>query len=102
MNKFLFKITLLTTFLATTTTVFADSYMSMPDTMNARMFSTQGARPLTNLERTNFDNQQIMRIEEKQNPRKQEEQANKQKNNSDEPQEKTKFKDYFKNFVFEW
>ena len=83
-------------------TSFADSYMTMPDLMNSRMFSTEGSRPLVNLERTYFNNQEIMKIEAKQNPRKQEENKDNIKQVSDVPQEKTKFKDYFKNFVVEW
>ena len=81
---------------------FADSYMTMPDLMNSRMFSTEGSRPLVNLERTYFNNQEIMKIEAKQNPRKQEEQENNIKQISNSPLETTKFKDYFKNFVVEW
>lgn len=89
-------------FWATAQSSIADSYMTMPDLMNSRMFSTDGARPLVNLERSNFNNQEIMKIEAKQNPRKQQEKENNIKEISDQPKEKTKFKDYFKNFVVEW
>ena len=101
-KNFLRNIFVITVFFSAIGCSYADSYMSMPDLMNSRMFSTEGSRPLTNLERTHFENQQIMKIEEKQNPRKKDEQDKNTKEISDKTQEKTKFKDYFKNFVFEW
>lgn len=80
--------------------VFADSYMPLPDAVNSRMFSTEGTKPLMNLERTHFTNQAIMQIESKQKP--QRETEAKIINDTVEPIEKTKFKDYFKGFVVEW
>lgn len=89
--------------LVSSTKVSADTYMTLPDLMNSRMFSTDGARPLMNLERTQYNNSQIMMIEDKNNPRKQQEQEMTAKQVTDSlPQEKTKFRDYFKNFVVEW
>lgn len=77
----------------------ADSYMSVSDSMNARMFSTDSTKPLMNLERTNYTNKAILQIEEKQRPKKEE---NKKERSNNEPKEKTKFKDLFKGFVVEW
>lgn len=77
----------------------ADSYLSAPDTMNSRMFSTDSTRPLVNLERTNYTNKAILQIEEKQRPQKDDE---KKEVSNNEIKEKTKFKDLFKGFVVEW
>ncbi len=94
------KLVLTTVFIgATILSANADSYMSAPDTMNARMFSTDSTRPLMNLERTNYTNRAILQIEEKQRPKKEE---NKKELSNNEPKEKTKFKDLFKGFVVEW
>lgn len=81
---------------------FADSYMPLPDAVNSRMFSTEGARPLVNLERTNYTNKAIMQIEAKQNPRKETEQKNTTQPEPTEPAQKTRFKDLFKGFVIEY
>ena len=77
----------------------ADSYMSVQDTMNSRMFSTDSTRPLMNLERTNYTNRAILQIEEKQRPKHED---NKKEISNNEPKEKTKFKDLFKGFIVEW
>lgn len=94
------KLVLTTVFIgATILSANADSYMSVSDSMNARMFSTDSTRPLMNLERTNYTNRAILQIEEKQRPKKEE---SKKELSNNEPKEKTKFKDLFKGFVVEW
>lgn len=95
------KLVLTTVFIgATILSANADSYMSVSDSMNARMFSTDSTRPLMNLERTNYTNRAILQIEEKQRP--QQKENNKKEISNNEPKEKTKFKDLFKGFVVEW
>ena len=84
--------------------VLADSYMPLPDAVNSRMFSTEGSRPMLNLERTYYDNQAIRKIEEK-NSYKNKVEQNKEQPVSDIEEEhktKTKFKDLFKGFVIEY
>ena len=79
---------------------FADSYMPLPEAVNSRMFSTDGSRPLENLERTYYTNQAIRQIEAKQKPQQQEEQI--QEIQQPETKKKTGFRDLFKGFVIEY
>lgn len=98
------KVLFITVLFLTSNLALADGYMPLPDAVNSRMFSTEGSRPLVNLERTQFTNKAIMQIEAKQNPRKETEQN--QESDTDtqtlEPQKKSKFKDLFKGFVIEY
>lgn len=81
--------------------VFADSYMSLPEAVNSRMFSTDGSRPLENLERTYYTNQAIKQIESKQKPV-----SEIEDNQTDikqvEENKKKGFRDLFKGFVIEY
>ncbi len=83
--------------------VMADSYMPLPDAVNSRMFSTDGSRPLPNLERTYFNNQAIRQIEMKQKQQNQDKEKIEQKNTLPEQEnEKNGFKNLFKGFVIEY
>ena len=77
----------------------ADVYMPLPDVVNARMFSTEGTRPMVNLEKTYYENQAIKKIEQKHVVEKQEV---KKDDVLDEEKKKTTIKDLFKGFVFEY
>ena len=79
----------------------ADQMMSLPDTVNSHIFSTDATKPLMNLERTQYTNKAIMQIEDKQKPKK-ENSADSKKENEPMVKEKTKFKDLFKGFVIEY
>ncbi len=99
MKKIIY-ISTLTIFFATATAM-ADSYMPLPDAVNSRMFSTEGSAPLMNLERNYYTNQAIMKIEEKQTP-KREEKIKDTSPRKDTSEEKSGFKDLFKGFVIEY
>ena len=77
----------------------ADVYMPLPDAVNARMFSTEGSRPMVNLEKTYYENQAIKKIEQKHIVPKEEIKKDVQQ---DEPKKRTTIKELFKGFVFEY
>ena len=99
-----FKILLITTIICSTSPVFAfvETYQTTPDTVNSYMFSTESAKPLVNLERTHYNNVEIQKIESKYSIENKTQPTTKQISNTQEKNEKTKFKDYFKGFVVEW
>ena len=78
----------------------ADNYMPLPEAVNSRMFSTDGSRPLENLERTYYTNQAIRQIEAKQKPPQNTEEQTQPI--QPEPEKKTGFRDLFKGFVIEY
>lgn len=45
--------------------VLAQNSMNIPEAVNSRIFSTNGAQPLDSLERSNYTNRAIMQIENK-------------------------------------
>lgn len=81
--------------------VFAEGALniSVPDAVNSRIFSTQGTRPLDNLERTHYTNNALMQLENKQKIKNE----NENKDTQVVPvREKTTIKNLFKGFRVIW
>ena len=80
---------------------FAEGAMtiSVPDAVNSRIFSTQGARPLDDLERTRYTNEALMQMEAKNNPQTKNEQPVNNKTEDSEEKDKGGF---FKGFRVIW
>lgn len=81
------------------TTVYAEGVMDVSAQINSRIFSTQAAQPMDTLERTNFTNNAIMHLENKQNPHADIESENQ---NLLPVQEKVTPKNFFKGFRVIW
>jgi lipoprotein len=76
----------------------AQGEMNLPAEINSRIFSTQGAQPLDNLERTRYTNQAIMQMDSSQRPL-----INKDTDNKDNiPVQNSKKKGLFEGFRVIW